>query len=70
MDAIRFFFSAPIVILLSLALLWLFYITGIPSNPGDVLAPALDGLSNWIHGAIFPALFIYWTATFCINRFQ
>jgi hypothetical protein len=67
-ETMKQYFSTTFVIMITLALLFVFHITGTEANPHDVLAPALEPLLNWIHGAIFPCLFGYWTAAFFINR--
>lgn len=43
-EHIKFFFSAPLVILLTIALFILFFNTGAVTNPHDVIGVGLKGL--------------------------
>ncbi|CAM4500440.1 MAG: hypothetical protein LEGION0403_FIIPPAGN_01791 [Legionella sp.] len=62
--------STPFVIAITIILLITYNQTGAAiANPHNALAPATEYLKSLVHGAIFPTIFLYWTASFLINWF-
>lgn len=41
-DTVKHFFSVPFVIIMTLVLLFLFYLTGTEANPLNALGPAVE----------------------------
>lgn len=64
MDKIRFFFSAPCRVALTLASLLLYFLISNEPNPNDLLSPALLQVKHFI----LPFLLLYWTVSYLFQR--
>ncbi|MFJ1270008.1 hypothetical protein ACD661_15725 [Legionella lytica] len=62
-------FSSSVVIGVTIFLLIIYSQTGtVTPNSHNALAPVNEYLKSLVHGAIFPAIFGYWTVAFLINK--
>lgn len=68
MDTIRFIFSLPCVIAITIISLIVLFATSGEANPNDLIARGLHDYVVALNHAIIPNLIIYWIMTFIFKK--
>lgn len=68
MDTVRFLCNTPFVIVITLMLCLIYYFTGVPPNPKDVIGVGLQDVFDKVHSWIIPIALGYWIIAFFVRK--